>query len=399
MSGLFQLYRNAYSGLAPSTWWLSLVMLINRSGTMVVPFMTLYMTQKLGYTIAQAGWVMAVFGAGAVCGGFIGGKLIDRFGFYYIQIVTLLGGGLLFMVLGQMTSYPMICLFAFILSLVNDMFRPANAAAIAHFSKEENRTRSFSLNRLAINLGWAMGGALGGFIASKNYELLFWIDGFTNMGAAVMLWLTLAPSKNKASQHTPIVEKIPADQSPYRDRPYLLFFLLSIMFAYCFFQLFTTMPVFYRKELNLTETFIGSIMAMNGLIIAFTEMILIHSLERRGNYMNYIVLGVVMIGCSFIMFNILPGFQWLAIGAMLMMTLGEMFSMPFMNTYWISRTNDANRGQYAGLYTVAWSIAQVIGPGSGAQIADRYGFELLWWITGIVCLVTAFGFWILGKLK
>src|SRR5690606_13980746 len=129
------------------TWWLSLVMLVNRSGTMVIPFMTLYITQQLGYSIAQAGWVMALFGLGAVCGGLIGGKLIDKVGFYYVQIATLLGGGILFMILGQIKSYSLICLFAFLLSLVNDMFRPANAAAIAQYSKEENTTRSFSLNR------------------------------------------------------------------------------------------------------------------------------------------------------------------------------------------------------------------------------------------------------------
>src|SRR6185369_158261 len=99
----------------------------------------------------------------------------------------------------QMRSYPMICLFSFLLSLVNDTFRPANSSAVAHFSKEENRTRSFSLNRLAINLGWAVGGAMGGIIASHNYHLLFWVDGLTNMVAAFILWRTLAPSKNEAT--------------------------------------------------------------------------------------------------------------------------------------------------------------------------------------------------------
>ena len=88
------LYRNAYSGLAPSTWLLSLVMLVNRSGTMVIPFMTIYLTQpSMGYSIGEAGAVMGIFGLGAVCGGFIGGKLTDKFGFYCVQLITLSGGG------------------------------------------------------------------------------------------------------------------------------------------------------------------------------------------------------------------------------------------------------------------------------------------------------------------
>ena len=398
MKWIIENYKNAYKGLAPSTWWLSLVMLINRSGTMVFPFMTLYMTQKLGYSISQAGWVMVLFGLGAVGGGFMGGKLVDKLGFYYVQIITLIGGGIMFLILGQMRSYPLICLMAFLLSFINDMFRPANSAAIAHYSKEENRTRSFSLNRLAINMGWAVGGALGGFIASKNYTLLFWIDGFTNIGAAIMLWLLLAPSKNKATIQKKVTAKPLVGQSAYSDKAYRLFFLCTVLFALGFFQLFTTLPVYYRREMNFDETFIGAIMSLNGILIALFEMVVVHQLEGKKNFLWYILIGTILIGCSFSVYNVFPCAKWVALISVLMMTLGEMLSMPFMNTYWIGRTNDQNRGQYAGLYTVAWSVAQVIGPGMGAHIADIFGFKCLWWIIGAICMLSGIGFRFLDKI-
>ncbi len=156
MKRVAALYKASYSGLSPASWWLSAVMLINRSGTMVVPFMTLYLTQSLHYSVSKAGFVFGVFGVGAICGGFIGGRLADRFGFYAVQLVTLICGGLMFLLLGQMRSYVAICGCTFALALINESFRPANSLAIAHYSKEENRTRSYSLNRLAINLGWAL---------------------------------------------------------------------------------------------------------------------------------------------------------------------------------------------------------------------------------------------------
>ncbi|MGN6567992.1 MAG: MFS transporter, partial [Flavipsychrobacter sp.] len=245
MNRIVALYKNAYAGLAPSTWWLSLVMLINRSGTMVVPFMTLYLTQSMHYSVGQAGIVMSIFGAGAICGSLIGGKLTDKFGFYQIQLFALLLGGIMFIVLGQMHSYTTICIFTFLLSLMNDAFRPANSTAIAHYSKEENRTRSYSLNRLAINLGWSVGGALGGFIASRNYHLLFWIDGLTNIGAALLLRAVLSPARNTATPQKQ--EHITKDksQSAYRDKPYIVFIILTTLFAYTFFQFFTTLPVYY----------------------------------------------------------------------------------------------------------------------------------------------------------
>lgn len=397
MQKVFSLYKKAYSGLSPSTWLLSVVMLINRAGTMVMPFMTLYMTESMGVSITKAGFVMTLFGAGAICGALIGGKLTDKFNFYFIQLFALLGGGILFFVLGQMQSYTAICLCAFALSLVNESFRPANAAAIAHYSKTENRTRSYSLNRLAINLGWAFGGALGGFIASKSYSLLFIIDGCTNITAALCLWFFLAPSKNKETSHKPAPSPGPA-KSAYRDMPYVAFIIFTTLFAYCFFQSFTTLPVYYKKELQLTETFIGFTMMVNGLIITFFEMVIVHNLEGKRNPLHFISIGTLMVGASFLLLNVLPWPHVVALIAVVILTLGEIWAMPFMNTYWIGRTQQNNRGQYAAMFTIAWSTGQILGPGTGSQIADEFGFNVLWWYIGIMAAITAFGYkWMLNK--
>lgn len=367
---------------------------------MVVPFMTLYLT-KNGYSISKAGIVMALFGCGAICGGILGGKLTDKLGFYWVQLFALAGGGLIFFLLGQMKSYELICATAFLSSMVNESFRPANAAAIAHYSNEENRTRSYSLNRLAINVGWACGGALGGIIASQNYQLLFWIDGCTNISAAIMLWLFLRPSKNQAA--VPKVEPIKnkaVSGSAYRDKPYLVFTILTTLFAYCFFQSFSTLPVFYKQELKLSESYIGMVMAINGILITIFEMVIVHRLERRNKSLSYITFGVGLIGFSFIIFNLLPAWLPLALVWVLIVTTGEIFSMPFLNSFWISRTTTENRGQYAGLYTVAWSVAQVLGPATGSQIAEHYGFEALWWFVGCICLMSVSGFvWLNKKVQ
>lgn len=391
MKRILGIYKEAYSGLSTSTWLLSLVMLINRAGTMVVPFLTLYMTQSQGVSVSKAGFVMALFGAGAICGGFFGGRLTDKFTFYYIQLCTLIGGGIMFFVVGLMESYAAICVATFILSVVNESFRPANAAAIAHYSSDANRTRSYSLNRLAINLGWAFGGALGGLIASHSYKLLFWIDGTTNIVAGICLWIFLAPSKNKATAHKPkpITDPI---RSPYKDKPYLAFIFLTTLFAYSFFQLFSTLPVYYKKVLHLSEAYIGLTMTVNGLLITLFEMVAVHKLEGKRKSLYFISIGTALLGFSFLMFNIFPGAEVLAMAAILFVTAGEIFSMPFMNNYWSSRTNHANRGQYAGLFTIAWSVAQVLGPGTGAQIADHYGFRTLWWVVGAISFICTIGF-------
>ena len=391
------LYKNAYGGLSRSTWWLALVMLINRSGTMVVPFMTMYMTQNIGVSISKAGFVMSLFGTGAVVGALIGGKLTDKLGYYYIQITTLVGGGIMFIVLGQMHSYSAICISTFFLAFVNEAFRPANSVAVAHYSKEENRTRSYSLNRLAINLGWAVGGGVGGFIASYNYQLLFWVDGVTNLCGAVLLYFVLAPSRNVATEVKIKQEKI-VGRTAYQDSNYIIFIFLLFLFALCFFQLFTTIPVFYKEQFHLSVFFIGMIMTMNGLIISLFEMITIFKLEGRRPLLHFISLGVVLIGIAYLMLNIPVIERWaLAMIIMLLFTFGEILSMPFMNSYFISRTSPHNRGQYAALLTVAWASAQAIGPFIGGLIAESYGYNTLWYAIAAVCILIALLFRMLHK--
>lgn len=386
-----RIYRNAYYGLSRETWLLSFVMLINRSGTMVVPFMTLYLTSpEMGYSIGAAGIVFGLFGAGAFTGAYFGGKLTDRIGFYPVQLVTLFGGGLLFLVLGQMKTYPLICLFTFLVSFINEAFRPANSTAIAFYSKEENRTRSYSLNRLAINLGWALGSGLGGFLADISYELLFWVDGFTNISAAILMYVLLKPSG-----YQPAVKTTPSERpviSAYRDKKYLAFIGATMIFASCFFQLFTNLPVFFESELHFSKPYIGALMAINGIIIALVEMVLVYRLESKSNHTRFIVLGVALVGISYLMLD-LPGMgHVLALLMIVVITFGEIFSMPFMNTFWIGRSQESNRGQYAALYTMAWSAAQSLGPLLGAQVAEFHGFSILWVVGGGLALIGAYAF-------
>jgi predicted MFS family arabinose efflux permease len=393
------LYRQAYSGLSRSTWLLCLVMLVNRSGTMVIPFMTIYLTQSsMGYSIAQAGFVMGIFGLGAICGGFLGGRLTDRWGFHRVQLVALAGGGIMFIILGQMRSYPWICVCAFLLSVVNDAFRPANSTAIATYSKEENRTRSYSLNRLAINLGWAFGGALGGILASINYHLLFWVDGCTNLVALLLLRIFLHPAATMPVHHREGTAAKPA-LSAYRDKVYLWFIACTILFASCFFQVFSTLPLFYKRVLHLPEYKIGLLMTLNGLLIAVFEMVLVFKMEGKRENLFYIFYGVCCVGLSYVLLDLLPLSIFLPFFCMLLATMGEILAMPFMNSFWISRTHPSNRGQYAGLYTIAWSTAQVIGPSVGGEVAQRAGFRILWWIVSGVCVIAALGYRNLRQVK
>ncbi len=392
------LYRNAYRGLTHRIWLLSAVMLINRCGTMVLAFMTLY-CRHLGFSLERGGYVVAIYGIGAVTGALIGGKISDKFGFYYTQFYALFFGGIMFIMLGQMRTYSAICICTFILSMVNESFRPANASAIAHYSTTQNRTQSFSLVRLAINLGWGIGSALGGFLASINYQLLFWVDGGTNIAAAFLL-LVILPRVTREQQHAPAAETVSssAKRSSYRDKKFLYFLGFQLFFASCFFQLFTTVPLFFKEGLHLSEFHIGTIMATNGIIIALFEMVIVFRLEGKRPYLVLMSYGSILMGIAFLALNMpyASGFV-VAVTAMLVITLAEMISLPFMNSFYIARSSERTRGQYAGMYTMTWSTAQVIGSSFGALFAAAFGFLYLWFTVAALCMVASAGYYWMQK--
>lgn len=358
---------------------------------MVLPFMSLYLTSPaMGYSIGQAGFVYGLFGAGAFAGAWLGGRLTDKIGFYPVQLMTLTGGGVLFIVLGQMKSFPLICLFTFILSFVNEAFRPANSTAIAFYSKEENRTRSYSLNRLAINLGWAVGSAIGGFLAKYNYALLFWVDGLTNICAAILMLAFVKPVDYKPAPQKK--DALTKKQSALHDTTYMWFITFTVLFAACFFQLFSNLSVYYKLELNFSEPYIGFLMATNGIIIVLVEMVIVYKLEGRRKNTFYIVAGIFLMAAAYLMLNVFLMTHVLAFVMIIVVTMAEILAMPFMNSYWIGRSQLYNRGQYAALYTMAWSAAQTFGPFAGAQVAEHFGFSWLWWGVAGLSVISAFAF-------
>lgn len=394
-SRILNAYKTSFSGLSQQTWILSLVILVNRCGFMAVPFMGLYVTQALHRPESDAGIIISLFGFGSIAGAAVGGKLTDMFGFRPVQILSSLIGGLFFLFFATVEDFTWLCVLAVIISFFSEAFRPANYAAIASYAAEGTETRSYSLNRLATNIGWAVGVSMGGIIASFNYKLLFIVDGGVSVLVAIAIFFFL-PAK-KMHHKTEQEKKAMNVRKPWQDMLFVKFLILSAMFATCFFLMFRVVPVFYKEVWHLDEALIGFILGINGVVIALTEMVMISKIENKKSPMYYIVLGVIIVSFSFAVL-MLPKFMplVLAVLSILFFTFGEMFSLPFFNTFVVKRSNEYNRGLYAAGYTLSWSVAQVVGPTGGFYIAEKFGYNILWIAVTVLLIVCAYFF---SKLK
>jgi predicted MFS family arabinose efflux permease len=402
---LFRLYahwRESYSGIPTRIWLLSLVSLVNRCGSMVVIFLTIYLTKHLGYGLQDAGYVLGCFGAGALVGTYIGGGLADRLGYYPVMIWSLLLNGAMLILLIWLQSFWVMCAAVFLLSVVADGFRPANSVAIARYSTPENRTRSISLYRMSINLGWAVAPALGGLMVGLGWHWLFVADGITCILAAGLLWMFMAPTAaekhlKKAQTEQNHQEKAP-QVSPYRDKPFLVFAFFTTINAIVFMQFLWTVPVYFKDSYHWDEATIGLVSAINGLLVFLIEMPLIYNIEGRRSRLHYVRFGLVLYAIAYLAFVFPPGGLATALIFIVAISFGEMFVMPFSSNFVFGyAAKGSSAGSYMAVYGIAYSVANIIAPLLGTQVIARWGYHTLWYLLCGLVAVSWVGFWLLEK--
>jgi predicted MFS family arabinose efflux permease len=388
VKSLKTLFKNAYGGLSKEVWLLALTQFINRSGTMVVFFLSVYLKEELHFSLTRVGIAMALFGAGSVLGVFIGGRLADKMGPYKVMRWSLLSGGFMFIIVSQLENFYALCAGLFLLSTIADIFRPANMAAVFHYSTPATYTRSVTLNRLAINLGFSLGPALGGFLAAISYKLIFIADGVTCILASLLIVFFLKEKIVNSKEDSG--SQSAQAQSPWKDKVYLLFLPLSVIYAMTFFQFFSTMQLYYKEVEHLTEWQIGGLLALNGLLVAAIEMIMIFKIEKKTSMYNFIAIGASLLVLSYVLLVFVSGWWWM-IALTIIISFSEMFAMPFMNALMNARASAASKGQYASLYGMSWSAGQILIPLLATQTIQWLGYTALWVVLAILASMVVLG--------
>ncbi|MCL1665161.1 MFS transporter [Elizabethkingia ursingii] len=387
---------------------LSIVMLINRSGSMVLPFLGVYMTDQLEFSIKESGIVLSFYGVGSVIGSWLGGYFTDKFGEYRVQSTSLFLSAPLFLLIPIFTSVEGMALIILLQSIISETFRPANSVAITKYARPENLTRAFSLNRMAINLGFSIGPALGGILSSFSYELLF----ITNAVGAIMAGIfyvrffrkrhKIYQKRNKEKKITN--EAIQKELSPYKDFPFLVYCLLCAIFSVCFFQFFNTIPIFYKEVAHLDQKSIGYILGYSGFIIVVLEMLVVNFADKYLTIAKTLLYGILMCSVAYAMLAINHHISLILLSISIL-SVGEILVLPFMSTITALRSGKTNQGAYMGLNGMTFSISFIITPLLGTSVASDLGFNTLWIGSGVVLALAAIGMyfvvnWLLpGKVK
>ena len=396
----FERYINNFRGFSREVWILATITFINRAGTMVLPFLSKYLKEDLGFSYSQVGWIMVCFGLGSMLGSWLGGRLSDKIGFYKIMVFSLFTSGLLFLGLQFITSFWGLCAAMFLIMTVADMFRPAMFVSLGVYAKPENRTRAFTLVRLAVNLGFAAGPALGGLIIMNiGYKGLFWSDGLSCI-TAILIFAMLVKEKKRIIFDDLHLDEGTKVKSVFKDRIFWLFLFVSFATAMVFFQIFSTLPLYHNEKYGLTELQTGLLMTLNGLLIFLLEMPIVSIFDRnKTNKLKIMLWGSLMMTFSFLVL-LFTGWAGVLVLSMIFMTFGEIFIFPFSNSFALSRAPRGHEGRYMALFTMSFSLAHIMSSKTGMEMTSHFGYEMNWILmAGLGFVATLCCLWLMKMVR
>lgn len=398
MRKIYQIYVDSYRGLSSASWMLAIVMLINRAGSMVIPFLGVYMTKELLFSDEQTGYVLACFGVGSIIGSTLGGWITDKIGNYKVQYLSLLASMPIFIMLPYFTTPLGLGLMLLLQSTISEMFRPANSVAITMYARPENITRAFSLNRMAVNLGFSIGPAMGGLLAAISYSLLFYINATAAFVAAIVFIQFFKGRKTtkdlkieaELAEQDEVIVNSTESKSPYKDNLFLVYSFFCTLYSIAFLQLFSTIPIYYEKVGGLNEAQIGLVLGYSGLLIFLTEMLLVHLAEKYLSIQQTIFYGVLISAFSFAIFIFDHSIITIYI-SITILCISEMLAMPYTSTVTALRAGNKNKGAYMGVNGLTFAVGFIVSPIAATKIASHFGYNTLWICTTIVIVIAAIG--------
>ncbi|GAA1856363.1 MFS transporter [Myceligenerans crystallogenes] len=362
-------------------------MFINKFGNFVNVFIVLYLVQN-GYSAAQSGVALGVIGLGNMIGNIVGGSLADRIGRKPLLVWSMLASGVVTMVVPLFTDYLAIIAWLTLLGFVSQLFRPAAGALLVDSVPPEQRLTAFAFLRLAINVGMAVGPAVGGFLSSYSYTWMFIGDGITSILFGLLAMFLLKEVREVRSPGGP--DGVPAAPAAgygtvLRDLRFLAFLLAMVGATYVYIQHTATLPLHVTAAGFSNEQF-GLLIGLNALLVVVFE-IPITRLTGRFDARVMMCAGLVILGAGMALTGLSGSIVALA-ATITVWTVAEMVYTPIANAYPGDVAPESARGRYQGAEGLAHTIGATAGPVIGGALY-AVSAATHWWLCLVIGLASA----------
>ncbi|MBJ2287261.1 MFS transporter [Pseudomonas sp. MF6755] len=378
---------HALRGLNARLQALFMITLVFRTGTLAFPFYAAYLIHQHAIAPGTAGLLVGVYGAGALCTDLIIGGVIKRFSANRVILGSLLLNAALLLVIPSVDNTPVLLLLSFLWGACYEAFTPATFSETVAHSSLETRKVAFSCNRLAINIGMAIGPLLGSLIFLRNADAVFYINALLSLLAFATCLrfarsLPVTPGAAVAGKDEGLPEQAP------HERSRLLVILLAALPVHVAYALPPTfLSAYIINYTELPAYYVGIIFFINALLVIVFEVPINLRMAHLSSSRSLIV-GFLLAGSGFF----LMGFG--QIGALLLLatvlwSLGEMIVFPGITHYVSSISSRDSVARNLGYYSAGVNIGVMVAPSLAFMLVSRPALPSPWLLAGCVLLLFA----------
>ena len=382
----------------PSKFWMvvGVSFIDGVGGKMLFPFFSLYITQKFNVGMTQAGIILGIFSIFGLIGGMIGGALTDRFGRRKLILFGLVFSAVSTLALGFVNELAILYPLAAVIGLLSDVAGPAHQAMIADILPEKQRAEGFGIMRVVGNLSWVIGPTIGGFVAYHSFLALFVTDAIISCVVAVLFYLLIPETKPQtATQESgeSILNTFLGYFQVLRDYAFVAFIVAAMLMGLVYLQMYNSLSVYLRDYHGINPQGYGFLLTTSAITVILFQFWTTRRIKNKPPFLM-MALGTLFYMVGFSMFGIVSAY-WLFASAIVIITIGEMIIMPTSQALAANFAPEDMRGRYMAVFGLTWMIPATLGPGAAGVILDNYNPNLLWYIGGALCLISALAYYAL----
>ena len=383
-------YPNAFKVLTLATF-------IDMLGSFLLyPFYALYITERFGVGMIEVGFLFSIFSVGNILGGVIGGALADKYGRRAMILFGLVVSGIGSILMGLVNNLNLFYLLSAFLGLIGNFGGPARQAMVADLLPKEKQAEGFGILRVAFNLSAVIGPLIGGFLATQSYLILFISDAVSSIITAVIVYAVIPETKPQKQDDKPeetVMKTLIGYKEVVKNWKFMLFLSVSAITVLVYMQMNSTLSVFLRDVHGFPAQGFGLLLSMNAAMVVVDQLWLTRKISKY-DPMKMMAFGSIFLMIGFGMYGFISEIYLFFI-AMVIITVGEMIVYPIGQSTAASFAPEDKRGRYMAVYSFQWAIPNLFGILAAGLIMENIGPNWVWYLAGILSLISIIGFWLL----
>jgi MFS family permease len=374
-----QRYLNTYNKYPRQFWLMAVGLLIMSSGaSMVWPFLMIFVSKTLSLPLSKAASLITINASAGLISTLIAGSVADRFGRKLVMTVSLLTNGLIYLFMAQADSYAAFAVLMMLAGLSNPLYAVGADAMLADLLPVEKRTDGYAIIRMVNNAGVAIGPAIGGFVASRSYDLAFYGAAAGMLSYGFLMLFMAKETLNRATLKTKeLTEKATGGfNRVLKDKGYLAFAFLVAIGLIAPAILWSLLAVYTNQNYGLSEQLYGWIPTTNALMCVFIQLP-VTQITKRYRPLMVITFGMMVYAIGVGSVALMAGFWgfWLS---MVILTFGELILVPTASKFVADRAPADLRGRYMSIFWLTQGISRAIAPLYGGWLNDNISPKAIW---------------------